>query len=408
MNKFYNELKQLYKKFEKFNEEKVPLCAAETYISDFVRQGLSSDFEGKYIQGYKNRIIEKDNIGSNYIYELLSLTEKICNDLYHAKYVDSRTLSGMNCMAILIMAIVDKSSTVLITTKECGGHPSLANILDNLGIRYLPIPYDFEKFEINYSELNKILLEQNISFVIFCQSDIISQPDFSKINLPFSTGLIYDASQTLGLIAANLLDNPLCHFNNSLLIGGTHKTLPGPTCGIIMTNNDDYIKKIDFIISPTLLRNIQPNNIAALCLALIEQAEVGVKYQKTIVTNANILGHKLTSYGIDVVKLNNELFTKTHQLFVCFDEHTTNLIYERAIKYNITLNKRISKLYTGIRIGVQEITRYNYSESDLDNIAKLIYLLSCNEEKEDTIHNICTDLSHKKKPYFILDDIFMV
>jgi len=76
MNKFYNELKQLYKKFEKFNEEKVPLCAAETYISDFVRQGLSSDFEGKYIQGYKNRIIEKDNIGSNYIYELLSLTEK--------------------------------------------------------------------------------------------------------------------------------------------------------------------------------------------------------------------------------------------------------------------------------------------------------------------------------------------
>ena len=70
MNKFYNELKQLYKKFEKFNEEKVPLCAAETYISDFVRQGLSSDFEGKYIQGYKNRIIEKDNIGSNYIYEL--------------------------------------------------------------------------------------------------------------------------------------------------------------------------------------------------------------------------------------------------------------------------------------------------------------------------------------------------
>gem|GEM_PF-6837288 len=156
------------------------------------------------------------------------------------------------------------------------------------------------------------------------------------------------------------------------------------------------------------MRNIQPNNIAALCLALIEQAEVGVKYQKAIVTNANILGHKLTSYGIDVVKLNNELFTKTHQLFVCFDEHTTNLIYERAIKYNITLNKRISKLYTGIRIGVQEITRYNYSESDLDNIAKLIYLLSCNEEKEDTIHNICTDLSHKKKPYFILDDIFMV
>ncbi len=76
-------------------------------------------------------------------------------------------------MAILIMAIVDKSSTVLITTKECGGHPSLANILDNLGIRYLPIPYNFEKFEINYSELNKILLEREYPKVcVNLQTDV--------------------------------------------------------------------------------------------------------------------------------------------------------------------------------------------------------------------------------------------
>ena len=99
-----------------------------------------------------------------------------------------------------------------------------------------------------------------------------------------------------------------------------------------MTNNDDYIEKNWIYNLSYSLRNIQPNNIAALCLALIEQAEVGVKYQKAIVTNANILGHKLTSYGIDVVKLNNELFTKTHQLFVCFDEHTTKFNIRKSYK----------------------------------------------------------------------------
>lgn len=407
MNAYLDEFKKIYNDFVEFSRNKIPLCAAETYLSDFARQGLSSEFEGKYIQGYKNRIIEKDNIGSDKLYPLLCLTEKICNELFHAKYVDSRTLSGMNCMAILIMALIDKKSTVLITTKEMGGHPSLANILDNLGIQYLPIPYNFSNYQVDYKQLNHILSVQEISFVIFCQSDIICPPDFSKINLPSHTGFIYDASQTLGLIGAQLLDNPLYYFKNSLLIGGTHKTLPGPTCGLIMTNNDAYIQQIDFTISPTLLRNIQPNNIAALCLTLIEQIEVGKEYQSKIVENANNLGQKMSSYGLNVVCLAPNKYTETHQLFINFEEDITNMIYTRALEYNITLNKRISKLYTGIRIGVQEITRYQYSDSDLNDVAELIFLLSQKVLNDNKISKICQTLSAQKQPHYILNDIFM-
>lgn len=407
MDTYLDELKKIYADFSEFNQNKIPLCAAETYLSKFARQGLSSEFEGKYIQGYKNRVIEKDNIGSDKLYPLLCLNEKMCNELYHAKYVDSRTLSGMNCMAILIMSIINKKSTVMITTREIGGHPSLANILDNLEIRYIAMPYDFSNYQINYDDLNKILSEQEISFIIFCQSDIIQAPVFSKINLPVHTGLIYDASQTLGLIAAGILDNPLLHFENSLLIGGTHKTLPGPTCGLIMTNNNIYINQIDFTISPTLLRNIQPNNIAALCLTLIEQIEVGKEYQNKIVENANKLGHKLVNYGLNVVHISTNKYTETHQLFIKFEKDITNMIYERALKYNITLNKRISQLYTGIRIGVQEITRYQYSDSDLNDVAKLIFLLSQLIANDKEISEICQRLSIKKQPHYILNDIFM-
>lgn len=404
---YLNKLKQIYNEYKDFNCKKIPLCAAETYISDFVRQGMSSIFEGKYIQGYKTRIIEKDNIGSNKIFPLLALVEELCEKIYGAKYVDSRTLSGMNCMMILVMSLIDKQSTVAITLKETGGHPSLANILDNLGISYIGIPYDFKSYQIDYTALNALLDSKRIDYIVFCQSDILAVPDFSRIKLPDTTGLIYDGSQTLGLMAANLVPNPLRYFEKAVLIGGTHKTLPGPTCGLIMTSYREYIDRLDYTISPTLLRNIQPNNIAALCLALIELMETDYEYEKRIVETANLLGEKLERKNITVAKLNNNTYTNTHQLFLLFDEILTTIIYDRALKYNITLNKRVSNLYTGIRIGVQEISRFNYTESDLEQVAELLYYLQKSDEDEKTILQICNNLQLIKTPRFILDDIFM-
>lgn len=407
---YIEQLKKIYNDLLDFSYKKIPLCAAETYVSSFVKQGLSSEFEGKYIQGYKNRIIEKDNIGSNKIFPLLCLVEDICKDLYNANYVDSRTLSGMNCMSILVMSLINKSSTVIITTKDAGGHPSLASILDNLGIKYLPMPYDYRNYQIDYAALNKLMKdEKDLSFIIFCQSDILIPPDLDLIDLPDNVGVIYDASQTLGLIASNVHNNPLNYKNNNMiLIGGTHKTLPGPTCGLIMTNNKDHADKIDFIISPTLLRNIQPNNIMALCLSLIEQKETGVEYQQKIVNNANTLGKYLNELGIDVVQPIKNTYSQTHQLFIKFNENDVDRIYRNALHYNITLNKRISQLYTGIRIGVQEITRYNYSDKDLRRIAELLYLISLDKLDDTKIRDLCADLRQQKIPHYILNDIFTV
>ena len=406
---YLNKFKQVYTDLIDFVEKKIPLCAAETHVSAFVKQALGSEFEGKYIQGYKNRIVEKDNIGSDKLYSLLALVEEICFDMYGAKDVDARPLSGMNCMALLIMALVDKKSTVMITGKEIGGHPSLASILDNLGIQYIEMPYDYDRYQIDYDKLNEMLGTMSVSFLIFCQSDILNPPNLRCIHLPEHTGIIYDASQTLGLIAAKENENPLFQAQRILLIGGTHKTLPGPTCGLIMTNEQCYIDSIDYAISPTLLRNIQPNNIASLCLALIEQKEMGSEYQQSIVRNANKLGKFLEVEGVQVARISPTEYTKTHQLFLLFDPETTDHIYSQALHYNITLNKRKSRLYTGIRLGVQEITRYGYTDHDLQCVARLIYLLSqYNQESRNEIRALCEALSAKKEPQYIMDDIFMV
>lgn len=407
MSDYLDKFKRIYNDYMSFHESKIPLCAAETYISDFVRQAMSSVLEGKYIQGYKDRIKEKDNIGSDLLFPFLTLVEDLCSDIYGASYADSRTLSGMNCMAILVMCLLDKKSSVAITLKETGGHPSLANILDNLGIHYVGIPYDYDSYQIDYLALNELLASEQFDYAIFCQSDILSVPDFSKIIVPKTTGVIYDGSQTLGLMGAKLVSNPLEHIEKSILIGGTHKTLPGPTCGLIMTNYTEYREKLDFAISPTLLRNIQPNNIAALCLTLIEQIETDFEYERKIPLTANQLGEALELKGLSVARIHPDRYTDTHQLFINLPKEVTSKVYKRALKFNITLNKRVSRLYTGIRLGVQEITRYEYTSDDLCLLAELISLLTTDDEDENSIFHICNHLKTIKSPRFFLDDIFM-
>ena len=94
------------------------------------------------------------------------------------------------------------------------------------------------------------------------------------------------------------------------------KTLPAPSCGLIMTNNKLYEEKLQKHITPDYLRNTQPNHSASLLLALIEQEECGYEYQKLIIDMANMLGTELSRLGFNIAKLNHETFTSTHQLFL--------------------------------------------------------------------------------------------
>ena len=55
MNNLLNEYIKIYNEMKKNNENCIPLCAAETHISKFVKQPLISDFEGKYYFFEKNK-----------------------------------------------------------------------------------------------------------------------------------------------------------------------------------------------------------------------------------------------------------------------------------------------------------------------------------------------------------------
>lgn len=404
---YLNRLMTLYKEYMVFDKEKIPLCAAENYVSPFSMQGLISRYEGKYVSGYIQRDKEKDFIGSDYLEKVFFLASDLAKELFHAKYNDFRSLTGMNTVALMLMSMIDRNSTILITDPASGGHGSLPKLCKNYGIRYEAIPFNHSTMQIDYKSLNELLYDKDeISYLFFCQSDIIQPPNLSRIILPNNVGIIYDATQTLGLIAGGVLPNPLDQLQNIVLIGGTHKTFPSVTCGYVATNSDKIIQQINQNISPNFLRNVQVNNITSVCLSMIEMLQIGEQYANNIIYTANALGRALTERGIYVKNISDEIFTKTHQIFVGTGRYSVDDTYANFRKYGITLNKRNTTYITGFRIGVQEIARYGFEEH-IDELAELICLVLNEPYKEKEILTLKAHLAKLKINKYVVDNIFM-
>ena len=404
MSEILEEYKQLCRELNEFEKNKIPLCAAETYISDFSKQALISNFEGKY--SFVDTNGNNAFIGGTYVFRLNELLKKECQLLFNAKYTNADTVTGINCFTVCAMSLLKNTDSVLITTPDQGGHASIPVILDKLGINYGAMPYDYDNYQIDYKELNNLCKTGAYKFLIFCQSDIINPPDMSKISLPDSMGIIYDGTQTLGLIASGVLENPLENINNIVLIGGAHKTLPAPACGLIMTNCSSYQQCLQTNITPKYLRNTQPNHIAALLLALIEQENLGKSYQTLTVKIANQLAEELSILGFNVAKLKSNKYTYTHQIFISMPQNKAEMFYNKCLDYGVSINFRNKKIYRtcGLRIGTQEISRYGWNEKEMFIIAEILRDIRDNVHLSQDISQKINTLSANKKIFYTFDN----
>jgi glycine hydroxymethyltransferase len=178
-------------------------------------------------------------------------------------------------------------------------------VSQRLGLEIIEMPYDYENYNFDIKKINEIIENENIRIVLFSPSDILFSPNFSDLIIKKDTYVIYDATQTLGLIAGKVLPNPLEEYENIILVGGTHKTMPGPTKGLILIQNMKIAELIDTKINPTYLRNTQMHHVLSLLFTLKELEYFGNEYANQIVRNSQILGEELEKYGFKVIKKNN-------------------------------------------------------------------------------------------------------
>jgi glycine hydroxymethyltransferase len=190
--------------------------------------------------------------------------------------------------------------------------------------------------------------------------------------------VMYDGAHVLGLIAGDKFQDPL-EEGADLMVGSTHKTLPGPQGGIIFAKNE-LKETIDTAVFPGVVSNHHLHHVAGLGIACAEMLEFGKEYATQTIKNSKKLAECLYNLGFNVLcpDLN---FTESHQLVMDITSHGSSSEISRNLEANnIIVNKNLlpwddrGKTYepSGIRLGTQEITRRGLKESEMEVIADFI------------------------------------
>lgn len=400
-HKELEEFLKIWNEISTAEQEMLPLCAAENVTSEFVNIPRGTFLQDKYILGSTMKYIKESNFyGSNRLFKLYDLVNKQCSKLYKCNYADARSFSGMSAVITLLMALFKPGDYVLITSPKTGGHSSMPFVCERLGIKYDYLPYSYENKDFDYVAINNELANSKVNGILIALSDMIEQPQLEKIHLR-ETILIYDATQILGMIGAGALDNPFDWFTdkqNVILMGATHKTLPGPACGLIMMQNLELAEQIDEIINPRYIRNVQLDNIVSLLFALFELEEFGSEYFSSVQLCTKVVGDFLKKNGVNVLTTREGTYTETHQLWLSLPQEAENWFENNIELSGISLNVRKREIYNGygVRLGFQQIARYNWNENALKSVAQILLLATkpkCNPKR---IRQIINTLPQRK------------
>ena len=182
------------------------------------------------------------------------------------------------------------------------------------------------------------------------------------------------------MVAGGFYPNPTKYAD--VVTSTTHKVLRGPRGGIILTNNEELIKKFNSAIFPGLQGGPLMHVIAAKAVCFKEALSEDFKeYTKNVINNAKILSESLVEKGFNIFSGG----TDTHLMLL--DLRSFNVTGKDAQaslgRANITCNKNgipfdteSPMITSGIRLGTPEMTRLGMGKDAMDEVAELIHLAS--------------------------------
>lgn len=360
----------------------INLIASENVMSPFCEKRYVSDLMHRYAEGLPfNRYYQ----GLKYVDQIEDMTQKAFAEHFGANFVDVRPISGTLANFAVFSALASYGDTIMNLGIQGGSHVSheQAGAVGILGLKSYALPYDNVNLKLDLPKIEEKILELKPKFIVMGGSVItFPQPvrEIKKICEQTGTILIYDAAHVFGLITAGKFQNPF-EEGADIITASTHKTFPGPQGGIILGKNLDetLIKKIQTKVFPGVLSNHHLHRIPPLYLALREMQEFGKDYTDQIIKNSQALAKALDEAGFDIL-YKDRGFTQSHQVVVNVEKQgggdpiakkleTANIILNKNIIPNDTANPNKPK---GLRIGVQEMTRYGMKEEEMRQIARLI------------------------------------
>ncbi len=334
--------------------------------------------------------------GTKFADELLSLTEELARKAFGARYADVRSLSGHTADMAVLLSLTQPGDKILSVHPDNGGYPGITHL--GLGsllkLENLYFPYDDRAVNIEAKESAALIRSSNPA-VVFFGASFIPFPHPAKQLAPVVDGpCVYDASHVLGLIAGGEFQDPLRE-GCSLMIGSTHKSLPGPQGGIILSNNEEVFSKVAGKIHPGIIDNIHLDRVAALAVSLVEMLQFGKAYAQAVVKNSQVLARALVAEG---VKVKGAAFgyTKSHQVLLDYEPSKIQFFASRLEQANIISDN-------GGRLGTSELTRMGYGPAEMETAAELISLIILGKKPAEFVQKRVKSLVKQfQQPRFVL------
>jgi glycine hydroxymethyltransferase len=377
-----NEIETLIQKQGQWRNRCINLIASENVLSRRVRAQAGSDFAHRYAEGHPG---ERYYRGTSYIDEIENQLMTNLKILFECDHAEVRPISGTNANEAVFSRFVSSGDVVMVNSTPAGGHishhreGSLGKFTKNI----IDIPLKEDGYHLDIEKTAYLVEKAKPKIMVLGKSlFLFPEPvrELSEVCRQYGTRIVYDAAHVLGLIAGKQFQRPLKE-GAFLMTASTHKTFFGSQRGLILSNmDDDDWRKIDRGAFPGSSSNHHLDTLAQMAICTFEMMEFGEQYALDTIRNARTLAAALDRHGFDV---QGKAFgyTQSHQVAINVKEFGGG---ERVSK-NLEINDIIINMNMlpheplkahdrpdGIRIGVQEMTRFGMGEAEMENIARLM------------------------------------
>jgi len=416
MSSLYEKVHSLAQKIEQNNnwrqKESFNLIPSETTPSALVKMCEISDPSGRYAE---HRTMKGEEIyfyqGTDFIREVEEEVRRELAQFFGCSEVELRPISGQMANEVVFKGLLRflnrnrpqgqpsrRIKSVMNNALTKGGHLSsqpmgaLFNFVEENpetgkeNVINFPVLKE-NPYKPDLDLLAEMLEQHRPELVIFGKSMFIYQEPVKFVfeivkDWEPRPVIMYDMAHVLGLYG--VFQVPL-EEGADVITGSTHKTFFGPQRGVVAGNfpKGSEFRRLWLDIKsrafPGSTSNHHLGTLLALLMAVYEMSEFKEDYQKQVQNNAKAFAKALKDKGIAVEGDEKDSFTETHQVLIRVRSYGLGQeIARRLEENNIVTNYQALPddetflKSSGIRMGVQEMTRFGMLEKDFDILAGLM------------------------------------
>ncbi len=407
------EIENLIQKQNRWRDQCINLIASENVMSQKARSQAGSDFAHRYAEGHPG---ERYYRGTSYIDEIENQLKTNLKILFECDHSEVRPISGTNANEAVFSRFVRPGDVVMVNSTPAGGHIShhKEGSLGKFTRNIIDLPITKDGYHLDVEKTIYLIRKVKPTIIVLGKSlFLFPEPvsELSDVCRKNNVQIVYDGAHVLGLIAGKRFQNPLKE-GAFLMTASTHKTFFGSQRGLILSNMEEkYWRKIDRGAFPGSSSNHHLDTLAQMGICTYEVMEFGEQYSDDTIKNARALASAMDRLGFDV-QAKEFGFTESHQIAVNVKEFNGGEKVSRNLEINdIVLNMNMlpheplsaHDRPEGIRIGVQEMTRFGMGEDEMVRIAELIK--ECLIEKKSVKEEVNRFRSEYQEVKYSYDEI---